>query len=115
MAVVKWSFKGTNFELNPFQDSGWIEVLKTAEVDLIDSDTTVIQTSGAKSRTRRIRGWISSASALTQWRTWLNLEGSLIDDLSNSVNCKLMSFTPERVFDIKNWNRMRYTATFIER
>lgn len=115
MAVTKFSFKGTDFELNPFQDGGWVEELKMSEVELIDSNTTVLQTSGSKSRTRRIRGWISTAAAYAQWRTWLNQEGALIDDLSYNVNCKLVSFTPERVFDIKNWHRRRYTAVFIER
>lgn len=115
MSVTKWNFKGTNFELNPYQDSGWERELKIAEVELIDSNVTVLQTSGSKSRTRTIRGWISTAAALNQFWNWLNQEGNLIDDLSNTVYCRLVSFKPERVFDIKCWRRRRYTATFLER
>jgi len=115
MAITKWKFKNVSFELNPFQDSGWTKELKIAEVELIDSDTTVIQTSGAKSRVRRIRGWINTSATLNQWWNWFGQEGELVDDNLTKLNCKLVSFVPERIFDIKNWERRRYTAIFVER
>lgn len=115
MAVVKWSFRGVNFAINPDSAEGWEKEEKIAEVDLLDSDTTVIQSSGFKSETIAIEGWILSQSFLNTFNGWRGLTGTLTDDLGNSCTARLMSFSPRRIRNVANWHTYRYSATFIKR
>lgn len=115
MSVTKWSFLGSNFETNPAEDTGWVKEEKTEEIDLLDADTTVIQSSGFRSETRRIRGWILSASFYNTFKGWQGQEGTLSDDLGGSATARLVSFEAERVRNVSNWNTYRYTATWLRR
>lgn len=115
MSVTKWSFRGTPFETNPAEAEGWVKEEKVAEVDLIDSHTTVIQSSGFKSEAIVIEGWILSESFLNTFRGWQGLQGTLSDDFGNSCTARLMSFEPKRVRNVANWHTYTYTARFMKR
>lgn len=115
MAVVKWTFKGTEFAINPAEDTGWIKEEKVEELELLDADKTVIQSSGFRSEGRTIRGWILSASFYNTFQGWVGQQGTLTDDLGNSATARLMSFEAERVRNVANWNTWRYSAIFMKR
>lgn len=115
MSVTYWSFKGTSFSVNPEEDSGWVKEEKTEEIELLDADTTVIQSSGFRSEVRTIRGWILSAAFYNIFQGWVGQEGTLTDDLGNSATARLMSFEAERVRNVANWATWRYTARWMKR
>ena len=115
MAVVKWSFRSTDFETNPESVEGWEKEEKTSEIDLLDSDTTVIQISGFKSGVMDMEGWILSAAFLAIFEGWRGLTGTLTDDLGNSWTARLMEFVPRRVTNVADWNTYKYRARWIKR
>ena len=113
--VTRWTFRGAEFVVNPMEDSGWIKEEKAEEVELLDADTTVIQSSGFRSETRTIRGWILSAAFYNTLKGWLGQTGTLTDDIGGSATARLMSFEAERVRNVADWNTWRYTATWMKR
>lgn len=115
MAVTKWNFRGTPFELNPESVDGWEKEEKASEIDLLDSDTTVIQSSGFKSGVMVMEGWIFSAAFLATFEGWLGQTGTLTDDLGHTWTARLMEFTPRRVTNVADWNTYKYRARWIKR
>lgn len=115
MSVTKWSFRGTDFAINPEEDTGWVKQEKVEELDLLDADTTVIQTSGFRSEERTIRGWIMTAAFYNKLKNWQGRTGTLTDDLGGSASARFMSFEADRVRNVNNWNTYQYTARFVKR
>jgi len=91
-----WTLGGTAIAIN--QDSGDLEA-KFAEIEILNADTTVIHTSGKRSRRRTISGLVSGASIATL-RGYVNTTKELVSDRGSQGDYYIASVREQRLQDV---------------
>lgn len=95
-------------------DSGWIPQPRKGEIDLLDTNYTIIHTAGNRSYRRTITFVVFENYETSILPIAAKASVAFVDDSGTSTDVSVLSFSPERLYDYLGQKIFRVKAELIK-